>query len=299
MIRAAVPVLLGVLLLYSACSPQPGYVVLIDSLYAAAHEPGSIDATLKSLSRTSGVSIQGIVIPTDPGPELIRKLPLAGATVVLTPLLAPDARRFSAAFPAARLALIGGPPAGSPAGSQTAVRFDRTGAMKSAGEAFARYIDSRSASAPGAHAAPGWVLFLVDSAGRRSDLESFKAGVAAGGGSAVGDNVRYLVYSAPPGRDELRSVVQEAKGAHAVCYALFVGSSNAYCMDLLVGTDAKVIVPNRMGTEAYSDRILCSVDEPLRAALAAVIRDGKMLPPAIDVPAELSYPAGSPAPVKF
>ncbi len=263
-------------------------------MYAAAHEPGSIDEVLKGLGRTDGVSIRGIVIPPDPGQAAIRRLPLSDSTVVLTPLLVPDARPISNAFPDARIVLIGGTE-----DSKTTVRFDRSGAMSSAGEAFGRYLASRHATGRSNAGGGAWALFLADTAGRRSDLESFRRGVAAADGPEAGDKVHYLTYTVPPDRDELRSVIQEAKGAHAVGYALFVGSGNSYCMDLLAGTDSKVVLPDLMGTEAYGDRILCSVEEPLRSAVNAVIRAGKKLPPEITVPAVVVYPAGSAAPAKF
>ncbi|HUX14186.1 MAG TPA: hypothetical protein VMW87_14255 [Spirochaetia bacterium] len=275
-----------------ACSQSSKYVVLVDTFYAAAHEPGAIEQSLKQAEQHTGASIKGIVVPPNSDSKLFATLPLAGTTLILTPLLAPDVGLLSRIYPTARFAVMesGDNAATVEDKPTTAILFDRASALLAAGVTLGKFA-AGAVERPetGAVTTTGgvWILFLADSASLRSDLATFREGLSAGLGAEAATKAHFAVYDSPPGRDELRATIQEARAAGAAGYALFVGRQNAYCFELLAGTAAKVVTSDLMGNDAYAREVLCSVEEPLSSAIQAVTEAGSALPGIIHVQALL------------
>ncbi len=296
--RRTLAVAVCAVVLAATCARTPHYVVLVDTYYAAAHEAGAIEESLKVTERRTGARVRGILVPPDADGKLFATLPLAGATVVLTPLLAPDVGLLARLFPESSFAVIGQvqSSAGSPVERATAILFDRTTALFAAGATLGKYAagnDNPRHAGAAPSAAGVWVFFLADSASLRSELSTFRQGLSEGLGAGLASHAHFAVYDSPPGRDELRTAIQEARSAGATCYALFVGRQNPYCFELLAGTEAKVVTSDLMGTDAFSNEVLCSVEEPLSSAVQAVIGAGESLPGTINVQAMLENSGGN------
>ena len=256
-------VLISLVLLFSllSCSRSPQVYLLVDELYAAAQGTGAVQNEVESVSRITHTSIRVIVVPLGADRRYYSQLGLGTVKdVILTPFLGPDAPVLTELYPSAHVAVIGG--TRTPEHNVSAIFFDRRRAMKEAGAHLAEY----AASIPTHLVA---VFYQEQGNDSNADLSALRAGLAEAGGAKV--TVGYHLFDVQPGREEVRAAVQRELDRGVGAFAFFVGGMTPYCIELLSGTQAKVILSGAAGITAYPNQVLCSVEDGITQALEAYL----------------------------
>ena len=254
-------VLLPIVLLFGflSCARGPQVYLLVDEFYAASQGNGALQNAVESVSRSTHASIRTIVVPLGADRRYYSQLELAAAKqVILTPFLAPDAPVLTQLYPSLHVAVIGG--TSTPERNVSAILFDSRKAMREVGTHLARY----AATLPHPQVA---VLYERRGDKGTTDLSALRSGLEA----SAKVKVSYHIFGPQPGREEVRAAVQQELDRGVGAFAIFVGGMTPYCIELLAGTEAKVILSGATGIAAYPNRVLCTVEDGMRQALEAYL----------------------------
>ena len=200
--------------------------------------------------------------PDDPQARLARELVTGGyRTAVVGPLASSQWRDFVTRFPHTQFVLVGTEDAADLPPNALQIRYDRTGAFRSAG--FAAGVSVREeGGGEGVSALSGRIGVLLSSDGAltAAETDAFSSGVAEAldGGRPV---LRALPQS--PDRGAVKAAIEQMRQTGVEIFLLGTGSFDPWCLEVLAGSGGSAVVADWATSRAFPKQVFLSVEEDI------------------------------------
>jgi hypothetical protein len=186
------------------------------------------------------------------------------AVVVVGPLLSFDWSVYVSSLPRTRFILLDAPaPVHDAPANAVFLTFDRTAALRQAGQAAAEYVRARLGSsgglAQGSDLGPRIAVLTSDESGlTAAEVDSFTSGAA---GALDGSAPVSRQLAAAADRTAIGSAIEQMKRAGALVFLLGLGEHDALALEALRDKGGMAIVSDWQASGAFPDQVLASVED--------------------------------------
>ena len=192
------------------------------------------------------------------------------AVVVVGPLLSFDWPGYVPSLPRTRFILVDAPvPARDLPANAVFLTFDRTAALRQAGQDAAQFVRARLGSSEGAvegsQLAPRIAVLRSDDSGLTdSETGAFTAGAAA---ALDGSAPLARRLSGTPDRAAVRSAIEEMHRAGVLVFLLCLGENDAAALEALRDNGGVAVVSDWQASGAFPAQVLASVEDDVAGGI--------------------------------
>ncbi len=257
--------------------------------------PARFAVARESISRGYVPRIMLMRSPDDP---LVRLQKVLGSgayrTAVVGPLVSPQWRQFAVRFVRTRFILVGdGDDAGLPPNALW-IRYDRTGAFRSAGFATGSAVLAEGGGV-GAAALAGRVGLLLSADGglTNEETEAFSSGVAEAldGGRPVARTL-----AKPVDKPAVKAAVEQMRQAGVEIFLLGTGALDPWCLEVMSSAGGSAVVADWATSGAFARQVFLSVEEDIPQGIGRALAAPSSQPGPVAGPVRIVSGSARPVP---